>query len=157
MAGRRQRWLILLRIPCGMSLDPLGSLSALVLGIGLPGTHVPGHLTDDRVISAYRPVLVPARQGEYARQSKSALNGSRTTGEMTIVSDGFGLADELAPERARTMMRLYCKKLDELGYSAHPYPNVDAKVGANIYAAGKFEALNHALWMCGQVEGFIRQ
>ena len=78
-------------------------------------------------------------------------------GEMTTVSDGFGLADELAPERARAMMRLYCKKLDDLGYSAHPYPNVDAKVGANIYAAGKFEALNHALWMCGQVEGFLRQ
>lgn len=73
------------------------------------------------------------------------------------MEQGFRLADELGPDQATTMMHRYCKELTDLGYSAQPFPDVDAKVGGNIYAAGKYEVLNHALWMCTQIEGFIRQ
>ncbi len=73
------------------------------------------------------------------------------------MSDGFRLADELGSEQAEKMMRLYCKTLTDLGYTPHAFADVGAKVGANIYAAGKYEVLNHALWMCNQIDGLIRQ
>jgi len=73
------------------------------------------------------------------------------------MDDSFRLVDELGPEQAERMMRRYCKKLNDMGYTARPFPDVEAKVGGNIYAAGKYEVLNHALWMCNQIDGYIRQ
>lgn len=73
------------------------------------------------------------------------------------MDESFRLADELGPQQAEAMMRRYCKVLTDLGYTARAFPDVEAKVGGNIYAAGKYEVLNHALWMCSQIEGFIRQ
>ncbi len=73
------------------------------------------------------------------------------------MSDTFRSADEFSAEEATQMVRVYCRKLDELGYSPHPFADVDEKVGGNIYSAGKFEVLNHAMWMCGEIESFVRQ
>jgi len=73
------------------------------------------------------------------------------------MSDGFRMADEFGADQAKMMMHRYTKKLDSLGYSPHPFADVNAVVGSSIYAAGKFEVMNHALWMCGEIEALIRQ
>lgn len=73
------------------------------------------------------------------------------------MSDGFRMIDEFSPEQAELMMKRYEKKLSDLGYSPSPYADIEELVGSNIYGKGKFEVLNHALWMCTQIEGFIRQ
>lgn len=73
------------------------------------------------------------------------------------MTDGFRMADEFGAEQAKMMIERYTKKLDALGYSPHPFAHVDSVVGSSIYAAGKFEVMNHALWMCSEIEAFIRQ
>lgn len=71
--------------------------------------------------------------------------------------DASGMGEGLGREQAQQMLDFYCKTLSDLGYSPKPYPDVDGTVGANIYSAGKFEVMNHALWMCGQAAEFLRQ
>ncbi|MBE0477000.1 MAG: hypothetical protein IBX62_07890 [Coriobacteriia bacterium] len=69
----------------------------------------------------------------------------------------YGLTDEIAREEAERMLDSYSKTLSDLGYKPEPYPDLEGKVGGNIFAAGKFEALNHAYWMCGETKNFLRQ
>ncbi|MBA4370605.1 MAG: hypothetical protein C0418_03380 [Coriobacteriaceae bacterium] len=58
---------------------------------------------------------------------------------------------------ALSMLDLYCKTLSDLGYDPVPYPDIDERVGSSVSAGGKFDALNHAHWMCREARGFIRQ
>ncbi len=67
------------------------------------------------------------------------------------------LGDELSREQAQAMLKFYCRTLNNLGYSPKAFSDVGAKVGASIYSAGKFEVMNHARWMCDQIEVFVRQ
>ena len=69
----------------------------------------------------------------------------------------FVMADEIAREEAEHMLQAYCRTLEKLGYKPEPYPDLDAKVGGNIFAGGKFNALNHAYWMCQKTREFFRQ
>lgn len=73
------------------------------------------------------------------------------------MSEAFRSVDEFSAEEVTQMVRVYCRTLDELGYTPTPFADVDAKVGGSIYSAGKFEVLNHAMWMCGEIEAFVRQ
>lgn len=72
-------------------------------------------------------------------------------------TDSIGSGDELSRDQAEGMLAFYCKTLGRLGYTARPYPDIDARVGSSIYSAGKFEVMNHALWMCDQTALFIQQ
>lgn len=71
--------------------------------------------------------------------------------------DPLGTGEELSREQAVAMLEFYCKTLGSLGYTPRPYPDIESKVGASIYSAGKFEVMNHALWMCDQTAKFIQQ
>lgn len=59
--------------------------------------------------------------------------------------------------RAERMLDLYCKTLDGLGYEPVAYPDPDAHLGAGIASGGKYAALNHAYWMCGEARRFWRE
>jgi len=67
------------------------------------------------------------------------------------------IPDGLTRDQAIGMVRFYRRKLEELGYCAVAYEYVQQKIGGTIYRGAKFDALNHACWMCGEVEGFVRQ
>ncbi len=69
----------------------------------------------------------------------------------------IGLGEDFSHEQATQMLAFYCKTLGDLGYTSHPYRDVDAKVGSSIYSAGKFEVMNHAMWMCDQTALFVQQ
>lgn len=80
--------------------------------------------------------------------------------EVSLVSEfseGFRLGDELSKDQAEAMLKFYCKTLNELGYTAKPFADTGAKVAESIYSAGKFEVMNHALWMLDQIEAYLRQ
>ena len=76
---------------------------------------------------------------------------------MPDLMDPLSLGDEFSRDRAISMLSFYCKTLNRLGYTPHAFRDVEAKVGANIYSSGKFEVMNHALWMCDETAGFIKQ
>ena len=76
---------------------------------------------------------------------------------MSEWSDSVGLGDELSRDQAIGMLTFYCKTLKRLGYRPQPFRDIDARVGTNIYSAGKFEVMNHALWMCDETAKFIQQ
>lgn len=54
------------------------------------------------------------------------------------------------------MLDFYCKTLNQLGYRAEAYPDVEEHIGDRKLGTPKFETLNHALWMCDQCRGFLR-
>ncbi len=76
---------------------------------------------------------------------------------MTDWMEPVAFGDNLGREQATDMLSFYCRTLSNLGYSPHPFKNIEAKVGGNIYSAGKFEVMNHALWMCDETAKFIQQ
>lgn len=58
---------------------------------------------------------------------------------------------------AMSMLDLYCRTLSDRGYEPVAYPNVDECVSSSIISGGKYDALNHALWMCREARKFITQ
>jgi len=71
--------------------------------------------------------------------------------EARFIPDGF------SKQQALGMMRFYRTTLENLGYCAIAYEYLGDKIGGSIYRGAKFDALNHACWMCGKVEEFVRQ
>ncbi len=65
--------------------------------------------------------------------------------------------EELSVEQAESMLALYQGMLDDLGYDAIPYPDLDGKVHGSVLTGAKFNALNQARWMCDETERFIRE
>lgn len=59
--------------------------------------------------------------------------------------------------RATSMLDLYCRTLSDKGYEPVPYANVDELVSSSVVSGGKYDALNHAHWMCREARRFISQ
>ena len=76
---------------------------------------------------------------------------------MTDWMEPVAFGDNLSREQAIHMLSFYCKTLDDLGYRPQAFKDIEARVGATIYSSGKFEVMNHALWMCDQTAHFIQQ
>lgn len=65
--------------------------------------------------------------------------------------------DEFDVAQVEGMLTRYRRVLDELGYEARPYPEVDRNLTGNIYTAAKYDALCQARWMCTETERFITE
>ena len=76
---------------------------------------------------------------------------------MTDWMEPGGTGEQLGREQAEEMLAFYCKTLGDMGYLPKPFADMDARVGTSIYSRGKFEVMNHALWMCDQARAFMRQ
>ena len=68
-----------------------------------------------------------------------------------VIIDG-----ELDPIQAERMLTFYCKNLDRLGYVPIAYEEIGEPMSGNIYGA-KYDALNHAMWMCNETRRFVRE
>lgn len=53
------------------------------------------------------------------------------------------------------MLDLYSRTLSDLGYDARAYADTAARVGETSRFSGKYDALCHAMWMCGEAKKFV--
>lgn len=74
-----------------------------------------------------------------------------------MVDDSYTTGEQLTVEQVSAMLDRYCKLLEEQGYEPKPFGDVDAKIGGSLYRSGKYDALNEAYWMCGEVRKLVRQ
>ncbi len=65
--------------------------------------------------------------------------------------------EEITREQAESMLAIYRKTLEDLGYDPVPFPDLDDKMSGNIYGPRKYEALCHARWMCDETDRFVRE
>jgi hypothetical protein len=63
--------------------------------------------------------------------------------------------DAISPEHVLTLVSAYEKTLDRLGYTPVAYPDTSERVGRSAMSGAKFDCLNHAYWMCGQIRRFV--
>jgi hypothetical protein len=73
------------------------------------------------------------------------------------MSIGFVSGDEFSREQAEKMLAFYARTLDDLGYPAAPFPEVDRPVRGSVLRGAKFESLCHARWMCEETRRFVRE
>jgi hypothetical protein len=69
--------------------------------------------------------------------------------------DSIASVDEISAEHLLMLVSAYEKTLDRLGYSQVAYPDTSERVGRNVLSGAKFDCLNHAYWMCGQIRRFV--
>jgi hypothetical protein len=69
--------------------------------------------------------------------------------------DFIASVDDISPEHVRALVSAYEKTLDRLGYTAVAYPDTSERVGRNVLSGAKYDCLNHAYWMCGQIRRFV--
>jgi hypothetical protein len=62
--------------------------------------------------------------------------------------------DAISPEHVLALVSAYEKTLDRLGYTPVAYPDTSERVGRSALSGAKFDCLNHAYWMCGQIRRF---
>ena len=65
--------------------------------------------------------------------------------------------DHFSHAQVEEMLGNYHELLSDLGYEPVPYPDPHATIGGSIYRSGKYDCLNHALWMCEEARGYVRQ
>lgn len=75
---------------------------------------------------------------------------------MTELAEPSGFGDDFTTEHAQRMLDFYAKTLKALGYPAKAYPDIYEHIGESRLSTPKFDALSHALWMCGQTRDFLR-
>jgi hypothetical protein len=63
--------------------------------------------------------------------------------------------DDISPEHLLALVDAYEKTLERLGYSPVAYPDTSERVGRSVLMGAKFDCLNHAYWMCGQIRRFV--
>jgi hypothetical protein len=84
-------------------------------------------------------------------RSHNPTSGRRYMSEQGSISS----VDAISPEHLLKLITSYEKTLDHLGYSPIAYPDTSERVGRNVLAGAKFDCLNHAYWMCGQIRRFV--
>lgn len=73
-------------------------------------------------------------------------------------SDVMGATDDIPREDLRSMLDLYCRRLEELCYPPVPYKDQDSPLAPSlIRGTGRNDALRHAAWMCGEARRFLDQ
>jgi hypothetical protein len=75
---------------------------------------------------------------------------------MALDANAVSIDGELDPAQAERMLTFYGKTLDRLGYVPVAYEEIDERMSGNIYGA-KYDALNHAMWMCDETRRFVRE